>query len=53
LCVEMVVSVASAGVEGLQDTNHAVLYFALKTCSQSGHRSTQGYEACKCRGARG
>ena len=29
LCVEMVVSVASAGVEGLQDTNHGALVFAL------------------------
>ena len=29
LCVEMVVSVASAGVEGLQDTNHSVLLMAL------------------------
>eukprot|EP01043_Picozoa_sp_COSAG02_P061910 COSAG02_NODE_8418_length_2578_cov_186.219847_1_plen_273_part_10 len=29
LCVEMVVSVASAGVEGLQDTNHSVLMWAL------------------------
>ena len=33
LCVEMVVSVASAGVEGLQDTSHAVLYFALSWLS--------------------
>jgi hypothetical protein len=29
----MVVSVASAGVEGLQDTNHSVLYFALSWLS--------------------
>ena len=28
-CVEMVAAVASAGVEGLQDTNHAVLLYAL------------------------
>eukprot|EP01047_Picozoa_sp_COSAG01_P085103 COSAG01_NODE_18550_length_1067_cov_0.817526_2_plen_216_part_01 len=39
LCVEMVVSVASAGVEGLQDTNHAVLIMALSwlaKCSSLG-----------------
>ena len=33
LCVEVVVAVASAGVEGFPDTNHTVLYYALNVLS--------------------
>jgi hypothetical protein len=42
-CLEMVVAVASGGVDGLQDTNHAVLVFALKWLSICG--SLAGCEA--------
>eukprot|EP01043_Picozoa_sp_COSAG02_P041987 COSAG02_NODE_3530_length_6609_cov_13.933794_6_plen_300_part_01 len=43
LCVEMVVAVASAGVDGLQDTNHGVLQYALSWLSVCG--SLAGCEA--------
>ena len=29
LCVQMVATIASAGVDGLQDTDHSVLFYAL------------------------
>eukprot|EP01043_Picozoa_sp_COSAG02_P000754 COSAG02_NODE_14_length_56855_cov_512.793661_35_plen_399_part_00 len=43
LCVEMVVAVASAGVEGLQDTHHSVLQYALSFLAKCG--SLAGCEA--------
>eukprot|EP01043_Picozoa_sp_COSAG02_P012295 COSAG02_NODE_472_length_21636_cov_767.911366_19_plen_284_part_01 len=43
LCVEVVVAVASAGVEGLQNTNHSVLVMALSWLAKCG--SVAGCEA--------